>query len=467
MKINGGTVRGKKFSATMMATLGVVMLLVGGSAVGTASASGGSSLSVLYTTDQVFDTIPLATAWWSSISKQWSAANPGVKLSLQPVGGTETDELNKAAIEFRTPSTTPCVLQLPTTAVGEFAGSGYLASLNSYVSGSSAPVMWTNMPKSVQDMGTIKGKVYGIDQGNNTSAILYNKVMLAKAGISLPWNPKNWQDILTTAEKVKKANPKVWAVWLNAGTSEGEVGIVQGSGNFIVGSTSPTMFDSSTGKWVVDSPGLTATLKFFKEIYQKGLGAPTSELFSPATIGGAPNYMQEGKSAIVISSNWYPGDWLPGYAAPWPQAAKDVGIAPIPTENGQAPGIATTLSGESLVISKSCPNKAAAWKFISMANNPANQLSTAIGAGFIPADSTVANSPAFLKSSLFQAQYASYVKDGTNVTDNVNFPVYIQALNTVTGDIAQNPKTSVSSALATIGSIISQQLGSNSVETQK
>jgi hypothetical protein len=102
-----------------------------------------------------------------------------------------------------------------------------------------------------------------------------------------------------------------------------------------------------------------------------------------------------------------------------------------------------------------------------MANNPANQLSTAIGAGFIPADSTVANSPAFLKSSLFQAQYASYVKDGTNVTDNVNFPVYIQALNTVTGDIAQNPKTSVSSALATIGSIISQQLGSNSVETQK
>jgi len=421
----------------------------------------------LYTTDQVFDTIPLATAWWKSITQQWNKADAGVSLSLLPVGGSETDELDKAAIDFRSASTTPCVLQLPTTAVGEFAGSGYLASLNSYVSGASAPVMWTNMPKSVQEMGTINGVVYDINQGNNTSAILYNKVMLAKAGIKLPWNPKNWQDILTTAEKVKKANPKVWTIWLNAGTEQGEVGLVQGSGNFIVGSTNPTMFDTATNKWVSNSPGLKATLQLFKSIDEQGLGAPTSELFSPATVGGAPNYMQEGKSAIVISSNWYSGDWLPGYSAPWPQASKDVGIAPIPTEFGQAPGIATTLSGEAWVISKSCPDKAAAWKFISLANNPANQLSTAIGAGFIPADSSVANSPAFVNSSLFQKQYASYVPDGTNVTDNVNFSVYVQAVDTATGDLAQNPNTSLSSALSTVNSVLSQQLGSSSVETQK
>ena len=139
-----------------------------------------------------------------------------------------------------------------------------------------------------------------------------------------------------------------------------------------------------------------------------------------------------------------------------------------PTEYGQAPGIATTLSGEALVISKSCPDKAAAWKFISLANNPANQLSTAIGAGFIPRRTLRwLTRQRFVNSSLFQKQYAAYVPEGTNVTDNVNFAVYIQALNTATGDLAQNPKTSLSSALATISSIVSQQLGSNSVETQK
>jgi multiple sugar transport system substrate-binding protein len=442
------------------------MMLVGSNAAGSGAASG-KSISVLYTTDQVFDTIPLATAWWSSISKQFAAAEPGVKLDLQPVGGSEADLINKSAIDFRSTSTTPCVLQIPTTALGEFAGSGYLSSLNSDVSGSSAGTMWSGMPKAVQEITEVNGTVYGIDQGNNTSAILYNKTMLAKAGIPLPWNPKNWQDIITTAEKVKKANPKVWAVWLDAGTAASETSFVQGSDNLIVGSTNPANLDTKTGKWVVSSPGLKATLEFYKTIAQKGLGAPTSELFSPAAAGGPPDYMQEGKAAIVISSNWYSGDWLPGYSAPWPAAAKDVGIAPIPTENGQAPGIATTLTGEALVISKSCPDKAAAWKFITLANNPANQLSTAIGAGFIPADSSVGASAAFTKSSLFQQQFAEYQKDATDVSSNVNLAVYIQALNVVTGDIMQNPSTSISSALSTINSTVSEQLGPNSVETQK
>lgn len=152
----------------LTAILGVALITTGAtgaaSQVRTAAGSGGT-LSVLYSTDQVFDTIPLATKWWGSVSKQWAKANPSVKLSLLPVGGSETDELDKAAIDFRSSSTTPCILQLPTTAVGEFAGSGYLASLNSYVSGSAAPTMWTNMPKSVQEMGTINGTVYDINQG--------------------------------------------------------------------------------------------------------------------------------------------------------------------------------------------------------------------------------------------------------------------------------------------------------------
>ena len=50
--------------------------------------------------------------------------------------------------------------------------------------------------------------------------------------------------------------------------------------------------------------------------------------------------------------------------------------------------------------------------------------------------------------------------------NNVNFPVYARALNTVTGDFAQNPNASMSSELAKLSSLVSQQLGSDSVETQ-
>ena len=449
-------------------------LAVGAAACGAGGGGGGSSsqsstaaVSVLYTSDQVFDTPALTTKWWDSIAQQWKKADPKVKLNLLPVGGSETDELNKAAVDFRSPSQTACVLELPTGTVGEYAGSGYLAPLNSYVNGPSAPKMWTEMPKVVQQMSTVGGQVYAINSGNNDSAIYYNKTMLAKAGVKLPWKPTNWQDILTAAAMVKKANPGVWPLWLESGTPAADVGVLQGSANLLYGTSTPQMFDSKTGKWVVDSPGLRATLQFYKSMDQESLGAPVSVLFSAAASGGPPNYLQEGKLAIAIGSNWYSGDWQPGFSAPWPKAANVMGVAPIPTESGQAPGIATTLGGEAWVMSKACQNKAAAWKFIELAQSPANLLTTAIWAGFIPPDPALGNTPEFIKSSLFTQQFNAYQVDGRPLPENTNFPVYVQALNTATGDFAQNPNTSVATALANLRAIVVQQLGASSVEVIK
>ena len=167
-----------------------------------------NSISVLYTNNYVFDTDALAAKWWSSIAKQWKAADPSVKLTLLGTGGTDVDEMNKAAVLFRSPSETPCVIQLPTTYVGEFAGSGYLASLNSLVSGHNAPAFWTGMPKAVQQISTIKGTVYAVNAGNNDSGILYNKVILKKAGVAVPWVPKTWQDIITAAREGPQVRPE-------------------------------------------------------------------------------------------------------------------------------------------------------------------------------------------------------------------------------------------------------------------
>ena len=426
-----------------------------------------NSISVLYTNNYVFDTDALAAKWWGSIAKQWKAADPSVKLTLLGTGGTDVDEMNKAAVLFRSPSETPCVIQLPTTYVGEFAGSGYLASLNSLVSGHNAPAFWTGMPKAVQQISTIHGTVYAVNAGNNDSGILYNKVMFKKAGIAVPWVPKTWQDIITAAEKVHKSDPKVYALWAAAGVGAGPTNVLQGIGNLIDGSTNPAMIDPKTGKWVVNSPGLKATLQFYQQVYANGLGAPTSQLFPSDSVGQPPLLMQQGKLAIAIGSNWYTGDWLPKAGAPWPQAATDVGIAPIPTQNGQAPGSATTIGGWAWAISAACKDKPAAWKFITLGQSPNNQLETAVWSGFVPPDTSVGTTPAFVKSSLYAEQFSQYAANSAPLPTNTNFPVYARALNTVTGDFAQNPKTSISSALSTLSQLVTEQLGSNSVETIK
>lgn len=459
----------RRLSALAAVLLAATALAACGGSSGGSSSGGTHMLTVLYSNNYVFNSDSLAKQWWSGIAKQWAKLYPNVKLNLQGTGGTDVDLMNKAAVLFRSASTTPDVIQLPTTYVGEFSGSGYLLPLNSYVSGSSAPAFWTGMPKGVQEMSTIKGQVYAVNAGNNDSAILYNKTMLRKAGIALPWNPKNWQDILTVAAAVKKANPGVWPLWLAAGVAAGPTNVLQGIGNLIYGSTHPTMFDTKTGKWVVDSPGLRAALQFYQSMFKNGLGAPTSQLFRTDAVGQPPLLMKQGKLAISIGSNWYPTVWVnPQSAAPWAQAKSLVGVAPVPTQNGQAPGGASTIGGWAFAIAKSSPNATMAWNFIKLAQNPQNQLNTALWSGFVPPDLSVGQQAPFVNfAPPFQAAFNDYSKYGVALPNDVNFTVYARALNTVTGDFAQNPNMSISQALTTMSNLITQQLGADSVETLK
>lgn len=449
------------------AALGAAILAACGTSSGSNS-SGTKTLTVLYSNNYVFNSDALAKQWWGGIAKQWAKLYPKVKLNLLGTGGTDVDLMNKAAVMYRSASTTPDVIQLPTTYVGEFSGSGYLLPLNKYVSGSAAPAFWTGMPSGVQAISTIKGQVYAVNAGNNDSAILYNKPMLQKAGIAMPWQPKTWQDIVNAALAVKKHDPGVWPLWMAAGVAAGPTNVLQGIGNLIDGSTNPVMFDSKTSKWVVNSPGLRATLQLYKTIFQDGLNAPTSQLFRTDSVGQPPLLMKQGKLAISIGSNWYPTVWVQSNsAAPWPQGAKDVGVAPIPTENGQAPGGASTIGGWAYAISKASSNDTMAWNFIKLAEDSKNQLTTALWSGFVPPDLSVGQQPPFVNyAPPFQAAFNEYSKYGVPLPNNTNFTVYARVLNTVTGDFAQNPNLSISSALSTMSNLITQQLGSSSVESQ-
>jgi hypothetical protein len=90
-----------------------------------------------------------------------------------------------------------------------------------------------------------------------------------------------------------------------------------------------------------------------------------------------------------------------------------------------------------------------------------------VWSGFVPPDTSVGTQPAFTQSSLYQLQFSQYATNSVPLPNNTNFPVYARALNTVTGDFAQNPKTSISSALSTLSQLVTEQLGSSSVETIK
>jgi hypothetical protein len=72
------------------------------------------------------------------------------------------------------------------------------------------------------------------------------------------------------------------------------------------------------------------------------------------------------------------------------------------------------------------------------------QLSTPLWSGFVPPDLSVGEQAPFVNyAPPFQAAFNEYSKYGVALPNNTNFTLYGRALNTVTGDFAQDPGLSI------------------------
>src|SRR5438874_2534481 len=216
------------------------------------------TITVAYSTTYVFDADDLSVTWWDKVKKEFEQQYPNAKLNLQGFNGTDVDLVNKVALEYKNPSTTPDVFMLPSGYVGQWVASDYLLPLDSFVNDSSKAPFWSSFPKVIQDESKICGKVYAVNVGENNSALYYNNAMLQKAGIQVPWQPKTWDDLLTAARAVKASGQKVVAFWAPAGTSAGAGGVLQGSANPIPTSKGQAPGSASTlGGWAVATSKVT------------------------------------------------------------------------------------------------------------------------------------------------------------------------------------------------------------------
>lgn len=439
----------------------------GGSGGATNQSSKTHSISMVVS-EYMFDSVSLTNKYAAQITKEWDAKYPNVKLNVIKIAGTDVDEADTLALRFKQPSTTPDVVATETPYLSQYAASGYLLPLDKNLASAANAPFWSTFAQNVKNMTAYNGHEYGVSAGNNDQALLYNKQILKASGVPVPWKPANWSQIISAAQKVKTHFKNVIPLWTGAGVQAGPFNVGQGIANLIYGTPTPTMYDPATRKWVVKSPGLTAALNFYHQVFSQGLGAPTSQLFTTQAIAAPLSLMQKGKLAITLASNWMPEAWAtPGQTFTWKQAGQDVGIAPIPTETGQAPGITGEVSGWTWAVPKASSDPTMAWNLIKMNLEPKNQLDVALWSGFVPPSSTVANSAQNLAfDPPFQAAFNSYLKYGRPLPDNENFTVYARGVNEATGDIAQNPNTSVSSALSTISNAVQQQLGPGSTENK-
>lgn len=451
-----------------LATTGATVATVfGWGALPSASASSAkATITVAFGSTYVFDTSQLASKFWGNLEKQFDAQNPGAQLQLVPIPGSYNDIINKLSLLYRS-GNPPDLAELPTAQIGLWAQSGYLKPLNSFLKTSS---WWHNFPAVVQSEGTFNGNVYAVDHGENTSLLYYNKDLLAKAGVKMPWAPKNWSQIISAAQAVKQHDGNVVPLWLAAGTGSGTNGILQGGGNLIDGCPVGTIFDKSSSKWVVDSPCLRDVMSFYIQVYKDGLGAPVSTLFSPSAVTAPLTMFKQGKLAIAVGSNYYGGAWQPSVCGPcWSGAPAVMRTAPIPTENGQRPGTASTLGGWDIAMSAKTKNASLAWKAMNMLEDEEFIVDAANWAGWVPPNTKFATAPAYANfAAPYQVAAAKVLPDATLTPSQAAYTEWGHAFNVATGDIATNPKsTSVQDAINALKNDAGTTLGSGQETTLK
>lgn len=343
------------------------------------------TLKVVY---QKTDSFSALDNLFQAAKQEFEAANQGVTVALEPIQANDDDYGTKLALALRSPSTAPDVFYEDTFKVRSDVDAGYLLKLDSHLEGWTD---WDTFDEGAKAAGLADdGGTYAVPLGTDTRAIWYNKKVLTAAGVSVPWEPRSWQEILDTARKIKASDPSVVPFNMYAGKATGEGTVMQSFYELLYG-TGSELYDADAKKWVVGSQGFTDSLAFLKTLYDEKLAvSPAEALDANVWKKVFGEWLPQGKMAATVEGSYTPSFWQKGGSYEWPGYAEDMGVAAFPTQNGQAPGGVSMSGGWTLAVGAGTKEPDLAFGFLATALNRKNSLAFNIASSQIAVRKDVA-----------------------------------------------------------------------------
>ncbi|MEU6788325.1 ABC transporter substrate-binding protein [Nonomuraea angiospora] len=278
--------------------------------------------------------------------------------------------------------------------VGSWAAKGILAPLDDLLKGQGVDT--GAFAPAAMDQMRHKGQTYALPIAVHTFQLVYNKKLLAAAGVEPP----------TTMDELAAAIPKLTK-------TDGKGAITQlGLGNPSLSTSITTLGYAFGGTWdgtepaspapTPGDPGNLAALRFWQDNITKKYGADKVSAFK----AGWGQYMSAqdpfytGKVAMVIDGEWQ------AVSIPKNAPGLEWGVSPIPVARPDLDGT-TQLTASTLFIPANSKHRQEAAAFLKylVSESAARELSIALGN--LPARTGLAGDPAYAKIANFDAWLAA------------------------------------------------------------
>lgn len=341
----------------------------------------------------VYKENPSWEQWLSKVKTDFEKQNEGITINLLPIKSSEGDFFAKLALMMQTEGAVDIVTE-DTFMINSDVAAGYLAPLDGIEEWSEWDAFYNNVKAGVTSKDN---KVYGIPYSTDTRGLFYNSEILENVGVSIPWEPKTWDEVLDVCRKIKNETQDVIPIWFNSGKATGEATTMQTFEMLLYG-TNDTLYED--GKWVVNSEGFLDSLNFIDTVYREELGAPLSKVLGAK--GGdyaKDELIPQGKVAIFLDGNWTPKAWWEGKPGEWAEAEKIMKLAPMPTQKGQEPGNVSMSGGWALSINADSKHKEEAFEFIKFATNKENLMYYSTTGSSLTPRKDVSETPDYLKDN--------------------------------------------------------------------
>lgn len=281
--------------------------------------------------------------WFEKHIKAYNSSQDAVEVKMTIIPGAAWDEKVKAA---QAAGTMPDVTTMNYNKIVFSAKQGTIQALDDYVD----PAIFEDLHANVNDFVSVDGKHYAYPMLVEPSSLLfYRKDWFEEAGLDPEKPPVTWDELIEYGKKLKKDR----VAGLTAAADAVELGWTHWGLQGMVGAK-PINDDWSEA--TINSPEYKKLIEFWSTLKKEGI-------LPKQSLGAYPDikHFAEGRAAMAFNGSWA----ISGIRNTWPDLMDKVGVAVLPTPDGNQEVPTASLGGWTLTVDGNSNNPKEAAEFIS------------------------------------------------------------------------------------------------------